>query len=629
MYKLSVPISVDVLTEETLPIVLKRFQQCKVERVFLAILEAVYSPNIPLFTDPSHIQRAIDFFKENGIEVGIWMNSFGHGAPLVYQEDESDQINFTPLEGVYGDKYSEGYCPLDKKFADRYSKAVRAVARMHPDLIMLDDDFRLNTRLYYMGCFCPNHLAEYYKRIGEEVPRDQLERLIFTGGDNKYRTAYMELAADTLLDFAKMLRGIVDEEDPSIRMSISGVNENWDYNGTDCMEIARALGGNTAPFLRINGAPYWGDNILEVIEDSRMEFFWCKDTGVEVFAEGDTYPRPRYRVPAKRLELFDLALLCDGNGSGILKYMFDYTLAFGYETGYADRHLKNAPLRIQAKEIFGDKTPVGVHAFNVLHKVKNWVLPETCPKRVANRLMEASRSSARNILSRNSIPTTYTPGDYPVLLFSENARYATTEMLKNGAILDIPAAKILMEQGIDVGLVSAQKQEFVSEHFVREKDEVYGVDNGALYAVTCSAQANVLSFFNPGNSPASYTYENAAGQRFLVLAYDHYFADANKNYTNTYYRQAHLAEAITWMCGKALPAFCPKNPDLYILASQNEEGMAVALINAFMDEADKPVIRLDKVYSQIRFINCTGRLEGDKVFLEDIGSFEFAAFEVK
>jgi hypothetical protein len=40
------------------------------------------------------------------------------------------------------------------------------------------------------------------------------------------------------------------------------------------------------------------------------------------------------------------------------------------------------------------------------------------------------------------------------------------------------------------------------------------------------------------------------------------------------------------------------------------------------------VITLDKQYKSIRFVNCAGRLEGDKVYIEHIPPYGFAAFEV-
>ena len=53
------------------------------------------------------------------------------------------------------------------------------------------------------------------------------------------------------------------------------------------------------------------------------------------------------------------------------------------------------------------------------------------------------------------------------------------------------------------------------------------------------------------------------------------------------------------------------------------------MLNINIDEVINTEIKLNKKYTDIRFINCTGRLEGDKVYLSDISPYGFAAFEVK
>ncbi|MBQ8742896.1 MAG: hypothetical protein IJZ03_05965, partial [Clostridia bacterium] len=69
--------------------------------------------------------------------------------------------------------------------------------------------------------------------------------------------------------------------------------------------------------------------------------------------------------------------------------------------------------------------------------------------------------------------------------------------------------------------------------------------------------------------------------------------------------------------------------NLYILSSKDNERMSVLLINHFMDEVFDPVVELDKSYSEIRFVNCSGRLEGDKVYLDTVPAYGVAAFEIK
>ena len=66
-----------------------------------------------------------------------------------------------------------------------------------------------------------------------------------------------------------------------------------------------------------------------------------------------------------------------------------------------------------------------------------------------------------------------------------------------------------------------------------------------------------------------------------------------------------------------------------MLASKGENALSVALANVSIDEALNPVVELDKKYSEIRFVNCDGRLEDDKVYLSDIAAYGLCAFEVR
>ena len=222
-----------------------------------------------------------------------------------------------------------------------------------------------------------------------------------------------------------------------------------------------------------------------------------------------------------------------------------------------------------------------------------------------------------------------------------NAEDVTNEDLCHGAILDVEAALILQKRGIDTGLLKEEKKTYNTEFFVDAKDSISGFSNIATRKVECCERATVLSRFQPDNTPASYLYENADGMRFFVLAFDYYASHENslsvltvknpsRNYFNSYYRQADLIRAIEWIGKCKLPAVCPKNPNLYLLTSKDEDGsMSVALCNVHLDDIIEPTITLDHSYSSIRFVNCTGELQGDTVTLSDIPPYGFAAFEVK
>lgn len=637
MYKISVPISLssipDSSFEQGLMEYLSYCQAGKISRVFLTNLQETVAKSYGDEMNTEKFSRAIRFFKSHGIEIGVWIEGFGHGSSLPHADDLELKGNYQMQAGVMGEHYAHGYCPLDKNFEKDYLATVKYVAEMNPDLIMIDDDFRLNLRSYYFGCFCPLHLKAYYSLIGEKVPRERLESLIFSGGRNKYRDAYLQLSRKTLTDFAMKVRAAIDSVNPAIRAGVCMVYSTWDLEGTDALELAKAFAGKTKPFLRLIGAPYHNKYVLtDAIENERLQAGWIKqlDDEVEVFAEGDVFPRPRYATPSKLLELFDLALKCDRNFDGNLKYMFDYNQPVDYEPSYMEKHLKYMDIHEQIQSLFADKTGTGVQVFGAMHKIRDWNFPEICEAGIVRRLEQSYRSFTADILSKNSIPTCYAYSGYPVAICGESARSVPIDYLQNGAVLDAAAAKILAERGIDTGLLHTKdKTDFSGEYYIRENRTARGLADCRTQEVACAKSANVLSVFLPDKTPAAYTYENKNGTRFLVFACDFHFSGANENYFNNYYRQNQLIFGIEWVGRKKLPAKCVKTPNLYIMTATDGKKMSVLLLNLFPDEITKPEIKLDKFYRSAKFVHCSGKLEGDVMHLSEIESYGFAAFEVE
>lgn len=169
MYKISVPISLESISdkffERDLNKYLDYFERGNVERVFIAVLQPVYTAKIDAVIASEKMKKTIDFFKEHGLEVGVWIGGFGHGSVLSHDAENPPRRNYVKQAGVLGESYEHGYCPLDENFAADYLQVVSAIAKLNPDIIMLDDDYRLNGRPYHMGCFCEKHLEEFYKLI--------------------------------------------------------------------------------------------------------------------------------------------------------------------------------------------------------------------------------------------------------------------------------------------------------------------------------------------------------------------------------------------------------------------------------------------------------------------------------
>jgi hypothetical protein len=212
-----------------------------------------------------------------------------------------------------------------------------------------------------------------------------------------------------------------------------------------------------------------------------------------------------------------------------------------------------------------------------------------------------------SVISKNSIPTAFAETGYPVSIFGDNARFVDRSVLKYGAILDAVSATILSERGIDTGIVRVERAEAYGERFLNRSDSLSNVDSGGVCIMEVKPEATVHSVFEPSMTPASYTYRNKDGESFLVLGIDSYIARPASNYAFSYYRQRQL---IGWIeeQGKALPAVCERNPNLYISAAEDEDTLAILLLNSFPDEmiAEKLTVGCD--ISSVRILNDKGEL---------------------
>jgi hypothetical protein len=451
-----------------------------------------------------------------------------------------------------------------------------------------------------------------------------------------------------LENFVTRIRKAIDTVNPNMRFALCAHGADYYWNGTDIITLAKLAAGNTKPIIRTIGAPYWDyfsdypDRLASVFELERAEFEFLKNSGIETMAEGDSFPRPRYTCSAAQLELFDMAMRADGKADGILKYMHCYRATPEYEKGYVNEHIINQPIYEEIEARLAPKTATGVRVYH---------FPDKCfeaKEKYSKFGYTASIIPTEGyILSQLSIPTTYEGSGIAGVSFGENTRYLSDEQLAGGILTDIVGAMELTERGIDCGLKNVVGK-FVPgvEYFCGEDSARIFSHDKSPYQIEVSDNAKVVSYYLSGafrhysmmdtctKVPATYLYENANGQRFCVMAFDAKESVRSTKSLLEHYRSYGkskiLMDAVEWLGGKKLPARCENNPDLYIMAKTDKDGaMAVGLWNLHRDKIRVPEIILDKDFSSIEFINCTGKLEGNKVTLSTIHAYDFAGFEVK
>lgn len=623
MYKVSVPImnfNVERAGREALAEEIKKFGA---SRVWLA-MRAYHDDEKQRERDFRMLRENTAYFKAQGFEVGAWYWSF-----MVPGEH-----NYTKMVSLDG-KPVNFICPFDKDFLKLAVRHITDVAESGVDMIQFDDDFRFSLLGAEPCCVCDHHIKRINEKTGDSLTREELCEKILLGEDNKYRQAWVEANGESLVGFAKEMRDAVDKVNPKIRIGVCSCTSSWDIDGGRTKEIDRILAGENKPFRRLIMAPYWaasrewGNKLQNVIELERMESLCCDDD-VEVIGEGDPYPRPRTNCPASYLEIFDTALRADGGFDGILKYGLDYYSTAEYEKGYALRHIKNKDLYAQIDKYFGDKELCGVRIYENPDKITGSNFEE---KGVMNGLFF---TPSAHILSENSIPTIWSGEGVFNMALGDNIKIMPEEEMKKGVIIDAKAARILIENGVDVGcefLTDKHEVNGITERFEKQKEYVNHLQKIYAYDVSVKEGADVLSNLFEDEEclgkphPAVYIYTNDKGYKFFVFTFN--FKSQKRRDYCFYARSREIADGIKALTGNSLPAYSCGNPDLYIMTKKKSGAMAVGLWNCFADIIYDAVVELDKEYSEVSFINCGGRLEGDRVYIEEIPAFGIAGFEVK
>lgn len=630
MYKISVPVIVDRLERTGRDRVLEHLKSLNAERVFLALGEQYHKDEAKTEALMACVKDNASYFHAHSLEVGTWLWTFGY-------KEENDFIH---MESPSGKVSSETVCPSDSRFVNMVCAYLEKLAATGVDLIMFDDDFRYGFVEGLLCCTCKNHRAKMEELLGEKLPEGPLSELIFAGGKNKFRSAFLKANRFYFEEFAKACRAAVDRVNPKVRLGLCGCITTWDFDGISADEIARLLAGpNTAPFLRLIGAPYWGarrsfggTRLQHAIEYIRMEKSWCGE-GIEIFSEGDTYPRPRFVTPASFLEAYDTVLRADGKLDGILKYAIDYYATADYETGYVTRHVRNRPLYGELDKTFAPKAATGVRNWEFKNKFEQMDVPAEVAGQ--DRVQYQFFSPAAKMFSDLSIPLCYEGTGVCGVAFGENARHLPPEAFEKGLFLDLRAAEILSSLGVDVGLERVEEgQPRAEEHFL-DPDEyasAFALAASSYPVITLKEGARVDSVYrnlpNEDVIPACWFYENRKGQRFFVFGFHAHYCSKETVWRN-YARQRQIHKAVKWLCGEELPARIPSCPDLYLLAKTDGKGkLAVGLWNLCPDDVPAPAVTLAKPYFSVRGIGCEAVITGNTVTLSRLEPYGFAGFEV-
>ncbi len=578
----------------------------------------------------NRIEKQIRYLGDNGFETAVWIGTLGYGGEV----EQAAAQNYTRRIGVDGSSADDAFCPTDDGFSAAMCSIIRDIALTGTDMIMLDDELTL-TVISSLGCTCKNHMRLFNDRVGREFEREEIKKIVFTGKPNGYRSAWLDTMGDTLRDFCKKLRNAADEINPEMRMGFASGCTSWDLDGVDALELTKILAGDTKPFLRLTGAPYWyavrrfgKQPLANILETCRQQYAWLRESGedIEFFTEADVYPRSRFHTSAAVNEAFDIGTKLS-DGCDVLKYFTDYIS--WHERGYLDAHMRNRDVYDMISKSFDGKKAVGVRVYSDMKNLRNANLPVefTNPGDIATMWYRLTPV----IPSVNAVPTTYEGEGYFGMVYGENARNLDDSALKNGLVVDICAANILQKYGVDVGLRGFESTKVLREHFDDYGKTFYVFSDRGSYKIDVDDGAKVLSHLegNGFSSPGSYIYENANGQRFLVYAFNSYETLLNSGFQLSQCRGRQLNDIARWLGGSRLPVECSDVPFLYSVCKEDDGSMAVGYLDCGEDDVYDAFVKINIPFDRgsVRFLNCTGRVCDGGVVIDYIKSFGFAGIE--
>ncbi len=607
----------------------------------------VFMCGMPVYVEKDVQKKQVEVFRAyaerltaEGFEVGVWTLCFGCG---VISEAEAEFCkNFTRLRDIRG-KTCGAFCPTDDAFCRHLEEMVELLAALPVSMLMFDDDLVQSVRPG-IGCACDKHMEMFRREIGDEsFALEDCRDKIFYDPDKTLRRKWFDLQGKTLLDFAHRMRAAVNRVNPAMRLGFCASYTSWDFEGVSAIDLARALAGDTKPFVRATGAPYWvrtnrhGLNlsVQDIVEMTRSQREWAEGTGVEIFDENDNYPRIPSYVPTGYQEGFDLAMAVDG-GIPPFKYLFSYADDISKLTEYYNAHMHNRDAAAWLTAAADGKHDIGMRVREYRDKAREY---DYDPKFEAvfgegKAQMCISYPRSHCIATRNAIPTVYGEAETEIIV-GENAKYIPLCEIPKGAILDIRAAQILQSRGVDVGLASVE--DYYAEGGVTEL--VNGIKRplwvtNKFGVATLKDGAEELSVFTHGEKrfPATYRYENADGKRFLVYCFDFNSLRYDAPLFAHTDRRPQLNAHLDWL-GADVPFRMESDcPNLYAMAKRGEDGsLLIALFNFMAGELYDLNMRMTEGLSgkTLRTLNCNVTADGDVLKIDRIAAFGFAAIEVR
>ena len=525
---------------------------------------------------------------EIGLKSGILVQAtVGHGWILGEMFPYQTHVNFT--DGVA----TRVVCPSDQDFLKFLYNEMATIAKYSPDHVMIDDDLRT---IWFKGegCACPLHMAEFNKRAGTSLSREELWEIVNKKSENskKYTDIFIECQKDSLVEASRVIRAGLDSVNPKIPASYCCCGNNAEF----AYEMASVLAGNGNPVtVRINNGNYTPQGaryLSRVFHRAATQIAKLKGKVDVLLAETDTCPQNRYSVSAHGMHSHYTGSILEGvNGA---KHWITRLMTHEPKSGdkYREILAKNRGFYEKLAELQPSLKWRGCRIF----------VPST-PDFTYGRVKEEWDGWSYCVLEKLGLPMYYSSGNGGVVCLEGDVDTRLSDediinILKGGVMLASDTAQNLIKRGFGKYL-GVDVREWTGKQPVREfykNGSCTGVQMQIKELIPTSKETVVNSQVCNTTDYESYEYlfpgvteyKNELGGNVFVFSgtpvAEYHLATAFSflNYT----RKEQLVELIKK--ANELPVYYPGDEEVYLKCADMEDGrIFCALFNIGLDMIDK------------------------------------------
>ena len=571
----------------------------------------------------SVLKPAARRFREAGIAVGInVMQTLGH----CYFPDDKEYRKAFPFQRritAEGKNDRGGACPMDVGLQEWVKKTYSVYAEIHADYIFVDDEFRTMLR-DGMTCFCPLHLKKIEELANvEAVTIEAVAKAIWHDLDSPLRKAYFEATTQGLAKMAVIIRNTVKAVAPETRLGLMTQVFPQAATGIDYQQILKALSGDERPLVRPQISLYSeiGLHQFAAASINPSIFREVLPKNIEHYAEIENSP---YGVWAKSTAMTIAqiyALLLQGFMKQAVNFCSMFMRPLDELKPLIEAQVRERPrFEALANLIPDGNAPIGVYNYAHLHELE---------VRQVNAPGEYHHGHALAMALPNlGIPLGTDPNSPWIMLTGDALRKATPaeidSLLRRGALLDVPALQTLTELGFGERIgIKVERELECDEVGFEEFTGPNGLDPllhrftlqsflhlnyGHWYELTatnpCQAWSVVRNFRGDLVTPGLLVRENAAGERFAVLAFT---GDVSNHWMANRYRARQLRLFFEWQARTPFPVVVTEDsPYCWTIINRDKEGRLVAgIINTSSDTILNLTPQMAGCWNQI---TCAGEL---------------------